>query len=188
MTGDPELASLLVAWRADLLAFVERHAGGLLRFETAEDLVQGIHVRALDRGRDFRYEGEKPFLAWMHTLARGYIVDRRAHWGAMKRGTSRLLRLTASPGTSDPRAAAEPAGTASGASTIASRREQIALAAKALDVLLPRDRDLVRWHADGVAIADQAERLGTTYEAAQRAGHRAVERFRRAYDLLTRPR
>jgi RNA polymerase sigma factor (sigma-70 family) len=180
-----DLASLLVAWRGDLLAFTQRHAAGLLRFETAEDLVQGIHLRALERGTGFAFRGEKEFLSWMHTLARHYFVDRRAHWAALKRGSSPLLRLTAdATGTADPRAVAEPAATGTGASTFASRREQLTIAAKALTVLLPRDRDLVVWHADGVPLAEQAQRLGISHDAASRAALRAVERFRKAFRLL----
>lgn len=180
-----DLASLLVAWRGDLAAFVQRHAAGLLRFESADDLVQGIHLRALERGGGFEFRGEKEFLAWMHALARTYLADRRAHWAALKRGPGRLLRLTAgATGTSDPRAVAEPAATGTGASTFASRREQLTIAVKALSVLLPRDRDLVQWHADGVPPAEQAERLGISREAASRASLRAVERFRKAFRLL----
>ncbi len=184
-----DLASLLVAHRADLLRFTERHAGGLVRFETAEDLVQGMYARALDRGRDFEVRSEREFLGWMHTLARAYLVDRRAHWAALKRGSGRLARLTAQAGGSgDPHAAAEPASTGTGPSTFASRREHLALAVKAVAVLLPRDRDLVRWHADGVPLSEQAARLGVTYDAVERAALRAIERFRKAYRLVSRVR
>lgn len=183
---DAVLASLLVAWRGDLVAFTQRNAAGLLRFESVEDLVQGMHVRALERGAAFEFRGEKEFLGWMHALARTYLVDRRAHWAALKRGSSRLLRLTAdAAGTADPRAVGEPAATGTGASTSASRREQLAIAVKALSVLLPRDRDLVQWHADGVPLAEQAQRLGISHEAASRASLRAKERFRAAFRLLS---
>ncbi len=187
MSGARDLASLLVIWRGDLLGFVGRNARGLLRFETEDDLVQGIHLRALSRGESFEYRGEKEFLAWMHTLARGYLVDRRAHWAALKRGSGPLLRLAGGAATTTGgHAAAEPAGTGTSPSGFASRREESALAMKALGAMLPRDGDLVRWHAEGVSLEEQAARLGLTYEAAQRAAHRALGRFRKAFRLLSR--
>jgi hypothetical protein len=61
----------------------------------------------------------------------------------------------------------------------------IALAVRALDLLLPRDRDLVRWSADGVPLDEQAERLGVAYEAAGKARQRAIERFRKTFALVS---
>jgi RNA polymerase sigma factor (sigma-70 family) len=183
----PELPALLVERREDLLRFVDRHAAGLARFETAEDLVQGIHARALDRGADFEYRSEKEFLGWLHQLARTYLADRRAHWAALKRGSGRLLRLTdGAPSTTDPHAAAAPVSTRTGPSTFASRREELALAVKALALLLPRDRDLVKWRTESVPLEEQAARLGVTYDAAERAALRAVERFKKAYRVVSR--
>ena len=124
------LDDLLLRHRDDLAAFVARHAGRLLRYESTEDLVQGMHVRALERGSTFRYEGEKPFFAWMYTLARGYLADRHAHWGALRRSPRTLLRLARAGGGSD--GVAEPPGDDTGPSTFADRRESLTLAVKAL--------------------------------------------------------
>lgn len=187
MTQD-DLARRLVARHRDLERFVASNAAGLVRFESAEDLVQGVHARALERGGSFVLRSEKEFLAWLHTLARSYLADRRAHWAALKRGSGRLVRLTGGASRSgDAAAVREPASTNTGPSTFASRREQVALAVRALALLLPRDRDLVKWHTEGVPLDEQAARLGVSYEAAQRAALRAIERFRKAYRVITEP-
>ena len=54
----------------------------------------------------------------------------------------------------------------------------------ALDALPERDRALVRWSGAGVELAEQAERLGLSYAAAQRAAHRALARYRQALQVL----
>lgn len=185
--GPTALSTLLVSSREDLLLFVRRHAGGLLRFETADDLVQAIHVRALESHAQFSWRGREPFFAWLYTVARRALSDRRSHWSALKRGSGELLRLTEGAAeTSDPRAVATPASKLSGPSTFADRREQLVHVIRTLDALLPRDRDLVRWTAEGVDLAEQAERLGISYDAVERARARALDRFRKAFRLASR--
>jgi len=177
------LPELLVANRVELLRHVERHAGRVLRFETADDLVQGIHLRALRFQGTFEYRGLEPFLAWLHEVARSHLKERREHWWALKRRPAGLFRLTRAV-SSDPGAVVEPAGTATGPSTFADRKESLTLAVKALDMLLPRDRDLVRWHTEGEGDEEISRRLKLEPRAAARARQRAIERFRRAYRLL----
>ena len=179
------LAELLVRHRRVMVRFVERRAGRLLRFETAEDLWQGVCLRALEAQDGFTYRGREPFFAWIHTVTRNHLASRREHWNALRRRPAGLLRLTEGVPT-DPGAAAIPARTATGPSTFAARREQLALAVKALDCLLERDQKLVRWTSEGVPTREQAERLGLKPESAERARLRAIERFRKAHRLLTR--
>ena len=102
MSDHPELPELLVRFRPDLVRYTERHAGGVLRFETAEDLVQGAHLRALEYASSFDYRGREPFLKWMYEVARSHIASRRAHWAALKRSPARLLRM-ARTGAREPR-------------------------------------------------------------------------------------
>ena len=87
--------------------------------------------------------------------------------------------------SSDPGAAPEPAGTVTGPSTFAMRREQLSLAVRVLEALLPRDRDLVRWSSEGVSLEEMARRLDIGYAAAQRAHLRALSRFRDAFALAS---
>ena len=183
--SDPKLSELLVSHRDDLSRFVARHAGRILRFESADDLVQGIHVRALARATEFRYRGREPFCAWMYTIARSHIADRHAYWAALRRRPARLVRLGTASGTGAT-GVGEPAATSTSPSAFASRREQLDLALRALALLLPRDRDLVRWTCEDVDVATQAERLGITLDAADRARRRAVERFRKAFELASK--
>jgi len=117
-------------------------------------------------------------------VARNHIGTRRAHWAALKRNPAALLRLTLGAG-SDPGAAVEPMRPDTGPATLAGRLEQASQAVRALDLLLERDRELVRWSLDGVASREMAERLQISETAADRARQRAVERFRKAFRLLT---
>jgi RNA polymerase sigma factor (sigma-70 family) len=183
--SDPSLGDLLVAHRGDLHAHVLRHGGRLLRHESADDLVQAIHLRVLDQRASFEWRGRDSFLAFLRTIARSHLADRHAYWSALRRRPARLVRLVhASDGTQDPLAAAEPASTATGPSTFASRREQVDLALRALSLLPERDRDLVRWGLDGVPGEEQAQRLGISVEAADRARRRAVLRLRKTHAVI----
>ncbi len=185
MNAPPGLAELLVRQRAALLRFVANAGAGLLRFESAEDLVQGVHQRALQSEDQFEYQGDQEFSSWMAKLARAHIADRHEHWSALKRGRGRLLRLTWSGSdTRDPNAVHTPAGSVTGPLSRAAKREQLQLAVKVLGALPPRDQQLVRWMSHGVPLQEQASRLDISHEAAQRAGHRALERYRKAFQLL----
>ena len=126
-------------------------------------------------------------MGWLYRVAKSYLADRKNHWAALKRKPSRLLRLTEGDVAAS-QDAVSPADPADGPVTLASRREQLALVVKALAVLMPRDRDLVRWSSEGLTTAEQAERLRISRVAAERARRRALERFRKAYRILARAR
>jgi RNA polymerase sigma factor (sigma-70 family) len=177
------LDALLPRFHAELRDFVRRHAGRLLRYEGADDLVQAVHARALERGGGFRYLGREPFLAWLFTVARSCLADRHAYWAALRRKPKGLLRLTQGGVGGTP---VDPVLSATGPSTYAGRRESLDLAVRALALLPERDRDLVRWASEDVPLADQAARLGLSYAAADSAARRAVERFRKAFRIVTR--
>lgn len=179
-----KLPDLLEQHRAVLLRFVQQRGGRLLRYEAAEDLVQGVHVRVLERGGGFAYRGDGPFLAWLRTVARSYLADRITYWTAQRRRPAGLLRLTGAGGT-DSDAAREPAGEGTGPATFAERREMLAAATAALDLLLPRDRELLQLAAEGWTVGELAEHLGLSYGAADKARTRAIERFRKAYQVVT---
>ncbi len=180
-------SSLLAQYRPQLLAFAQREAGiPLLRFESADDLVQGIHQEALGSADRFEWRSEKEFLGWVFTIARHCLSARRAHWFALKRNCGKLLRLTwGHPGADASSYRLDPADTATGPATFADRRELLVLATKAIAMLLPRDRDIVRWTTEGMGVQEQAARLGLSYDAASRAQSRALERLRKAYRLVS---
>ncbi len=175
-----DLRAALDFHRESLKRFVEREARGLLSHESSDDLVQGIHVRALQAAEHYRHRGEKELLGWLATLARRHIADRHEHWGALRRSAGTLLRVTLSPPSQAGAGGANPAAQSSGPATFAERREQIGLAMKALDALGERDRKLMEWHAADVPLEEVGKRLGLAYDAAKHARQRAIEKFQEA--------
>ncbi len=188
MSGERSLPDLLDRHRGELLQFVRRHAAPLLGFESEADLVQGVVCRALASADRFEDRTDAEFFGWIHTLARRHIADRADYWSAKKRGAARVLRLTWNGSSDDPHAAAAPSTGSRGPLTVAMRREMLQLALESLAVLPERDRKLVRWASEGVALDEQAGRLELSYDAVQRAAHRAMERFRRTFELAQRRR
>jgi DNA-directed RNA polymerase specialized sigma24 family protein len=162
-----------IASAAPYLATIARADAGaaLLRFESVEDLVLGMQQAALQSLEGFAWRGEEGFRAWLGQIARRHLHGRRDHWFAIRRHGGALLRLTGSGGDA-------PRATAIGPRTFAQRREDIELMTKALALLLPRDRDLMLWAAQGVAIDEQARRLGLSVDAARKASERAAARLR----------
>lgn len=183
MSAQPELARLLAEHQSDLESFLAPRAGWLLRFESVEDLAQGVRMRVIERSGSFRYEGDAPFFAWLHRVAQSYLADRANYWSALKRRSSALLRLTAggSEGAAGTAAASMPISTMTGPETVAHRKELLTMAVQVLAALPERDAQLVRWSSEGVSLHEQASRLGISYEAAKKAGQRALERYRDAY-------
>lgn len=174
------------------MGFLKRNASAtLLRFETAEDLFQGFASHALSRAERFEDRGEGAASAWLYELARNFLRDRHRHWTALKRGSGRILRSgLGAPASSilhpSGGGSSEPTASQTGPATIAAKREQLVLAAKALALLLPRDRQLVEWSAEGLSIAEMAEELGISADAAGKARNRALERLRKTHELVLR--
>src|SRR6185436_16816444 len=121
---------------------------------------------------------ERARRAWLMRVADNFVKDRRDHWATLKRDGTRLLRISFGDSVAvGMRGVNDLAASVTGPSTFAVRREQVAVAAIALDMLLPRDRELIEGLCNGLSIDEQAQRLGATYEAIERARLRAVERF-----------
>ncbi len=178
-----ELTQLLALHKDRLRGFVRVEAKGLLRHESEDDLVQGIHVHALSVAGRFEYRGEREFIAWLFTVARQHVVDRIRYWSAERRDGGDILRITAAGGTRvDATRGVEPAASMTGPVTGAGRREQLALAAKVIATLAERDQQLIRWMSEDVPLEEVARRLDVGYEAAKRARLRAMERFRVAFE------
>ncbi|MBK6939584.1 MAG: sigma-70 family RNA polymerase sigma factor [Planctomycetes bacterium] len=189
MTDAHALAAWLEQHRARLRAFVAAEAKSLLRFESEDDLVQGVHAHALRVAERLEWRGEREFLHWLFTLARQHLTDRRRHWFALRRDGGSVLRLTASPRSADDRdRVAHPRAANTGPATFAQKREQLALAAKALAVLSERDRRLVQSFSEDAPIADLAREWNASEEAVKKARQRAVDRFRATYALLEKSR
>ena len=46
--------------------------------------------------------------------------------------------------------------------------------------------DGFRWHTEDVSLEEQTKRLGVSYDAAERAHLRALERFKKAFQVVSR--
>jgi RNA polymerase sigma factor (sigma-70 family) len=179
-------AELLERNRLDVQRFVERRAGGaLIRMESSEDLAQDICARALRHSESFELRDEPSFRAWLFEIARNHLEDRRDYWSALKRAGSDVLRLGAADVSGGwPAEVRDVAASVTGPSTFASRREQLAIAARALSLLLPRDRELVEAIAGGQTAAEQARQMGLSASAVESARKRALERLRKTFKLV----
>lgn len=186
------IEAALVELREGLTGFLARNASvTLLRFETAEDLYQGFASQALGRSTRFEDRGEGSAAAWLYELGRNYLYDRHRHWSALKRGSGKILRSglgapISSMGQPSRGGSSEPTASQTGPATIASKREELVLAARALALLLPRDRQLVEWSAQGMPVNEMAAELGLTPDAASKARNRALERLRKTHELVLR--
>ena len=182
--ADPALEALLDEHRETLLRIVARLGSGLLRYESAEDLVQGIHLHALGVAQHFEYRSDKEFLGWIAALARQHIARRNSYWKAKKRAAAKLLRITFSDPKTGGAGGINPAGSWVTASSIASRKELVALARKALGRLGERDQKLMGWLCEDLSIDAIAAHLEVSYDAAERARLRALDRFRKKFAEL----
>lgn len=186
MSDVPDFARLVAAQRAELVRFVERRAGGaLVRMESPEDLAQDVLARALRNAANFEWRDEAGLRAWLFEVARNHLQDRRNYWSALKRAGTAVLRLNGEfEGDGALREIGDLAASVTGPSTFASRREQLAVAAKALALLLPRDRELVEGVARGLSASEHATALGMSTQAVESARKRALERLRKTFRLV----
>ncbi|MEO0651771.1 MAG: sigma-70 family RNA polymerase sigma factor [Planctomycetota bacterium] len=183
-----ELQAALVEQAEQLRGFIARQAPpSLTRFETVEDLYQSFASEVLARADRYEDRGPERRLGWLHEVARNFVRERQRHWMALKRGSGKVLRS----GFGDPERASEfagfePAQSSAGPGSIAARREQLLLVAKALGLLLPRDRQIVEWSSEGHDSSELARRLDLTVDAAGKARQRALERLRKTHELVLR--
>lgn len=184
---DTNLPDLLEQHRAALVRMVASEGRGLLGRDSTEDLVQDICLRALRQEEQFVYRSEPEFFAWIKLITKQQIADRHDYWSALRRQAGQLLRITSSSSagsTGSP--AVRPADGATGPATFADRREMLELASRTLGMMLERDRDLIRRISLGHDISELAKHLGISYSAAEIAKRRALERFRKTFELLRR--
>lgn len=180
------LRELLVKHREAMVRIAGQIGGGLLRYETAEDLVQGVQLHALHVADHFTDQGDAAFIAWIRQLIRQHIARRHQYWSSQKRDAGAMLRISVSGGSSGHSSGIDPSASRTGPATFADRREQFRLAMQALEVLSARDRAIVRLVREGRSTAEIAEALALGLAAAEKARSRAMERFRKTYALLNR--
>lgn len=184
------VSAALVEHGAVLRGTIAKQASAtVLRFETPDDLFQGFATEALARSSSFEDRGEGSARAWLFEVARKFLLDRHRHWTTLKRGSGRVVRSGLGAGRSTALSTAsssDPSASQTGPGTIAARREQLVLAAKALALLLPRDRQLVEWSARDIPLSEMATRLGLSVDAVGKARTRALERLRKTHELVLR--
>ncbi|MGH7149752.1 MAG: hypothetical protein ACREIU_03585, partial [Planctomycetota bacterium] len=125
------------------------------------------------------------FLGWIAKVARGHIAKRHRYWSVRGRragGGTRLSATTFGGGSSR----REPLAAGAGPRTALLRSEELGQVGKAISVLLPRDRVLLQWSSEGIPIEEVARRLGLSRESAGRVRLRALERFRAAFEAISR--
>lgn len=172
------LELLLQQYRGRVTRWVQRHASpALLRMEGVEDLVQSAYAQALTSAPGFEDRSEAEFQAWLFKITRRCLRNRSRHWGALKRNSGKLLRLTWS-GSLDTTAALPIPETGPGPVTLTLRKEQLLMVAKALDRLSPRDQNLILWSVAGQSTSELSAGLEISANAAERARQRAFERLR----------
>jgi RNA polymerase sigma factor (sigma-70 family) len=182
MSGDMD--ELVAAHRPALMSYVANHAGRpLLRFDTVEDLVQGAILEALNSADGFEARSEEECRSWLFTVTHRHLIRRREYWFSMKRDSSKVAKLTLTGSRGDATSIPIPYK-GSGPVTHYDRRDLVLRVTKAMAMLLPRDRELLRFAAEGASTKELAERLDMTEASAGQARLRAFDRLRKAYRLL----
>lgn len=167
--------------------FFDRYSPRLYRFalarldgdeDAAEDTVQRVLIRAIDRLHTYR--GEAALLTWLCTLCRREILARRERDG--KRGEVSIfddrpeirlaLETLAAEGGDDPEIALR-------------RREVAGLVQLTLDHLPGRYGDVLEWkYIHELSVDEIADRLGVGYKAAESLLGRARAAFRDGFALV----
>ena len=179
-----DMDRLVATHRDALMSYVTNHAGRpLLRFDTVEDLVQGTILEALNSAEGFESRGEEECRAWFFTVAHRHMIRRREYWFSMKRDSRKVAKLTLTGSRGSATSLPIPY-TGSGPVTHSDRRDLVLRVTMAMAMLLPRDRELLRWAAEGASTKELAERLEMTEASAGQARLRAFDRLRKAYRLL----
>jgi RNA polymerase sigma-70 factor (ECF subfamily) len=185
--SDIALARRVVAGEAAAFdEFFERYFPRLFRFalprlggneDEAEDVVQRVLIRALNRLHTYR--GEAALLTWLCTLCRHEIAVCRERAGSLREVSlfddrpeiRAAVEALADPGAGDPEA-------------VHRRHELSALVQLTLDHLPGRYGDVLEWkYIHGLSVDEIAARLGVGYKAAESLLTRARAAFRQGFSF-----
>lgn len=155
--------------KRDFGRFYEENLDRIYRFvyfrvgrkhEVAEDLVSEIFMKALNHFE--KYDPEVSKSAWLYTIARNHLAN---HFRDQHQDTDIEEVVFAIPGEN-------------GMETMEKREAEI-IVEKALDTLMPEDRELVTMkHLEGYSYQEMSEILGRSPDALKVATHRAVQKMR----------
>jgi len=183
--GDREaVVALLERYLPDLRAYVQRHAGELVRArESSSDLAQSVCREALERLADgrFEYRGEPAFREWLYRAAVMKLLKRHRHWRSDKRDPARELGTPEerSGESSVPRGvdAVVMDGTPS---REVMRLEELELFRRSFGALSERHQDVIRLHhAEGRSHAEIGAELGISEANSRMLLSRALGRLAR---------
>ena len=175
---------LLERYLPELRAYVQRHAGDLVRArESSSDLAQSVCREALERLADgrFEYRGEPAFREWLYRAAVMKLLKRHRHWRADKRDPAREVAM--------PRARSDETSTAHGLEAVGDdptpsqevmRSEELELFRRSFEALSERHQDVIRLHhAEGRSHAEIGAELGISEANSRMLLSRALGRLAR---------
>jgi RNA polymerase sigma-70 factor (ECF subfamily) len=148
----------------------------------AGDLVQETFLEAHRQMRNFRGTTEAELLAWLRRILAGQIaLMLRRYLGTKGRDVKLERELAVQLDQSSQAMDAGLAATYSTPSQHASRREQAAILAEALDQLSSDYREvIVLRHIEGLSFPDVAARMGRTEDSVQKLWVRSLAKLRAA--------
>ncbi len=155
--------------KRDFGQFYEQNVDRIYRFvyfrvgrkeEVAQDLVSEIFMKALNHFE--KYDPEVSKSAWLYTIARNHLAN---HFRDRREEVDLDEVVFAIPSEN-------------GLETMEKREAEITVE-KALDTLMPEDRQLVTMkHLEGYSYQEMSEILGRSADALKVATHRAVQKMR----------
>jgi RNA polymerase sigma-70 factor (ECF subfamily) len=147
--------------------------------DTAEEVVQRVLIRALDRLHTYR--GEAALLTWVCTLCRREIAAWLGRAG-------RAQDISLSDDRPEMRAVLNALTSVAGGDPEAalSRRELSGLVQLTLDYLPARYGDVLEWkYIEELSVGEIADRLGVGYKAAESLLSRARAAFREGFSFVS---
>jgi RNA polymerase sigma-70 factor (ECF subfamily) len=190
MDGDRSALGRLLALHADRLGRMARVRMGpqLLGRVGVSDVLQDVHVEALERFHEFAQQREMPFFVWLRFLTFQRIAALyRRHYGAQRRDVRREVRLdhagrtTARPAVM----AAQLTGGLTSPSMAVARDEAEQDLRRAIEELSELDREvLCLRHFERLTNAEVAHELGIDVSAASKRYLRALARLRSTLERL----
>lgn len=193
-----EIAELLSrAGRGDRVALDElfsRHRDRLIRMVRmrldrrvqgrvdASDVIQEMHVEAVERLPEYLKERKLPFFLWLRFLAAQKVIQlHRHHLGAQRRDPRHEVRLHGGPlpEATSVALAHQLLGSLTGPSEAAARAELRLRLEEALNTMEPVDREILALrHFEQLSNAETAQELGIEEAAASKRYVRALRRLK----------
>jgi RNA polymerase sigma-70 factor (ECF subfamily) len=175
------LGSLLEMYRHYLTVLARVEIGRQFQSKVGpSDIVQDAFLKATAEFGRFRGSCEPEFMQWLRGILATTLIDRVHRALLRKRRDVRVEKqLAESLDQSSAQLARGLLADQTSPSMAASRREEAALFAEALESLPEDYRNVIIWrHLEGVSFAEVAARLGRSADAVQKLWVRALARLR----------